>query len=53
VQLACSGTSDWMNKVERCGSRPAPSQSAAISIVLGGTSLTSVRSVSTCQSAEK
>ena len=50
---ACSGTSDWMNSVERAGSRPAPSQSAAISMVLAGTSRVSVRSVSTCQSAEK
>jgi hypothetical protein len=33
---ACSGTSDWMKSVLRCGSRPAPSQSAAISMVLSG-----------------
>jgi len=35
---ACSGTSDWTKSVERSGLRPAPSQSAIISMVFSGTS---------------
>jgi aspartyl aminopeptidase len=50
---ACSGTSDWMNSVERCGSSPAPSQSATISTVALGTSAVSMWSVRKCQSATK
>ncbi len=51
---ACSGTSDWMNSVLRSGSSPAPSQSAAISIVLSGARpLFSGSVVRACQFATK
>ena len=51
---ACSGTSDCMKSVLRSGSRPAPSQSAAISSVLAAISpLAGISVVNACQSATK
>ncbi len=51
---ACSGTSDWMKRVLRSGSSPAPSQSATISTVYPPASaLSAALVVSMCQLATK